>query len=122
MRFYFFKPTVSCILSVLDFYSILEVLIHNTTGSDTILQGQILQCNMSDCKYSALNLDCKYFAEDEFSRAFVNQSNLFILNLNIQSLQSKYTALKETISSFHDKNFSFDIICLQEVWNVEYPE
>ena len=72
--------------------------------------------------YSSLSLDCKYFSENEFLRTFQKKSNLFILNLNIQSLPSKYTALRETLSIFHDKNFVFDVICLQEVWNVEYPE
>ena len=47
---------------------------------------------------------------------------MFILNLNIQSLQSKYSSLKETLNIFKERAFTFDIICLQEIWNVDFPE
>jgi hypothetical protein len=78
--------------------------------------------DINDNPYSTLDLNCNYFSENEFLYKFSKKSNLFILNLNIQSLQSKYTSLKETLDFFRDKQFLFDIICLQEVWNVDYPE
>ena len=45
-----------------------------------------------------------------------------MLNLNIQSLQAKYSSLQETLEIFAEKGFYFDIIGLQEVWNVKYPD
>ncbi len=51
---------------------------------------------------------------------YVNNSNLSILLLNIQSLPDKFNEFSEMIRFFQTKNCSPDIVCLQELW--EFPD
>jgi hypothetical protein len=44
------------------------------------------------------------------------------LSINIQSLQSKFEQLRTELNDFESKNISIDIIALQEIWDVNYPE
>ena len=44
------------------------------------------------------------------------------LNWNIQSLPAKWTFFTEFLSELSNRNFSFDVIALQELWQLNEPE
>ena len=44
------------------------------------------------------------------------------LSLNVQSLNSKFNALKDLINHLIMNNSNIAVIAIQEVWNVPYPD
>ncbi len=49
--------------------------------------------------YTDLNLNCRYFDVHEFVNKFKNNASHPLLNINIQSLPSKFEELEELIES-----------------------
>jgi hypothetical protein len=64
-----------------------------------------------------------YFHDTEsFSNSFVNSRKPIYLNLNVQSLNSKHGNLKNFISELANKSVPIDLIAMQELWKIPYPE
>ena len=63
---------------------------------------------------------CKYFEIDEFAEKVKDcESNYFsTLSLNVRSLSNKLNEFREFIEEINSDNFAFDIIGLQELWNI----
>jgi hypothetical protein len=71
----------------------------------------------SDSPYNSTLFDCSYSDLDNYVSTNLTNSNFKIMSLNIQSLSSKFSDLKEVISIMHKNNSAPDIICLQELWS-----
>ena len=46
---------------------------------------------------------------------------IIFLNLNVQSLMSKFEKLKHFIVNITNKGLQIDVIAMQETWTVKYP-
>ena len=57
-----------------------------------------------------------------FSSLYRNNDSPMFLTINFQSLNSKYTSLKDFINGLLLNNSNNIGIALQEVWNVPHPE
>lgn len=69
--------------------------------------------------YLDIKLDSKFYDEESFM--LKNKGRPLFINLNIQSLQSKFDKLKRFILSLTSKGIQVDVIALQETWNIRYP-
>ena len=57
----------------------------------------------------------EYFDIDELKKFLLeSHSNITILSLNIQSLNSKYDIFLHTLEELNEANLRFSVICLQE--------
>lgn len=63
-----------------------------------------------------MDFNCKFYDEDTICQEFYNSKGSLILNCNIQSLSKKIDALRSSIYLLNNKNVSFDVISLQEIW------
>ena len=69
--------------------------------------------------FDNLNIECKYYDESSLVANFSGLNNPLILSANIQSLSSKFNRLSEMISILGNENIFFDIIALQEIWDIK---
>ena len=77
---------------------------------------------VNDDPYFGVQLSSQFYDSLTLSNAeFVKTSPIF-LNINIQSLQSKYEQFLIEIADFSAKKIQIDIIALQEIWDVRYPK
>jgi hypothetical protein len=72
--------------------------------------------------YSDSNISSHFYDNVTFINKFKNTPFPLILNLNVQSLVSKYTKLREFVSNLLNNHINIKIICLQETWNVPFPD
>ena len=72
-------------------------------------------------QYSDLNIDSLFHDMPSIIKKFSNTCRPLFLNINIQSLNSKYEKLKNFIISLTNKNVSIDLISLQETWTIKHP-
>ena len=72
--------------------------------------------------YSMLTIDSNFYDSDSFISKFKGSNKPLFLNINIQSLNSKFEKLKCFIANITNKNIVIDIIALQETWHVRYPQ
>ena len=73
-------------------------------------------------QYPDISLLCEYYCEERFCNLSSSSNKLLALNLNIQSLPAKFEKLLDFIDFFDRKNVKFDIICLQEIWQIKKSE
>ena len=74
--------------------------------------------NPSLSPYQDMDISCSYIQNHEIC-TLTDQTKFSILSLNIQSLPAKYDSLCSFINELSSSNHNPDIICLQEVWNVQ---
>ncbi len=56
-----------------------------------------------------------------FANKYKGNDDPLILSINIQSINSKYEALKSYVQQLHSLGIRADIIMLQETWEVKFP-
>lgn len=71
--------------------------------------------------YDDIDLSSKYYDPETFCSEFKENKNLSVLSLNVQSLSAKFSSLLDLISFWKQKGVIFDIICLQETFNIPVP-
>ena len=71
--------------------------------------------------YSNITIDSCFHDTESFISKFRNNSKPLFLNINIQSLNSKFEKLKNFILTITNANINIDLIALQETWLVKYP-
>ena len=71
-----------------------------------------------DSPYSQEKFLFSYLDETEYCTSNYNVNRFRVMSLNIQSLHSKFSELKNTIIKLGASGCSPDIICLQEIWLV----
>ena len=62
-----------------------------------------------------------YYDISSLEANFSNSSNLILASLNIQSLMSKHSDLKNFLLETSAKNIPIDILALQETWSIHHP-
>lgn len=72
--------------------------------------------------YEYIDIECKYYTENSFFNEHKKSQNSLILNLNIQSLSSKFEPLKELLNISQNNNVLYEIITMQEIWKIVNPE
>jgi len=70
--------------------------------------------------YDQSVINCKYYDEDSFLQNYKNTKNPIYMSLNIQSLNSKYTNLKNLLTNLLNEKLPIKILALQEIWQVPY--
>ena len=68
-----------------------------------------------------LSVDSLFHDMPSIISKFSNTCRPLFLNINIQSLNSKYEKLKNFILTLTNKNVSIDLISLQETWSIKHP-
>ena len=72
--------------------------------------------------FNNIQLNSNYFNINTFAAKYRSENKPLILSLNIQSLQSKFNELVAFISCLSSKQIYIDVIALQEIWAVPYPD
>jgi len=78
--------------------------------------------HVDDNPYIGLTLSSKFYDIPSLSSDVSIVSKPIYLSINIQSLQSKYEQLLAELSEMENKGIYVEIIALQEIWDVRYPE
>jgi hypothetical protein len=92
----------------LDFFNMYNRLYHDN--------------EIDDDPYTGITLSCKFYDINTLhSEPFLVNNSIFI-SINIQSLYSKFDQLSQEISELESKGVKIDVIALQEIWDVRYPE
>ena len=69
--------------------------------------------------YDGINISCNYRNFEQTSQHMKGHEGLKLLSWNIQSLKSKFNDFEDFLNSFHEKKCHFDVICLQEIWQIK---
>jgi hypothetical protein len=77
---------------------------------------------IDDDPYFGINVSSKFYDLNSLASAEFVKNVPLIISLNIQSLQSKFEQLSLEIAELSEKNIVIDVIALQEVWDIWYPE
>ena len=72
--------------------------------------------------FSNIKINCKYYDVSSLKNELLENSAFLILNANIQSLTSKFSCFNDMIGEFMSCNIRFDIIALQETWDIVDPD
>jgi hexokinase len=67
------------------------------------------------------HINSTYLDPDAFIAKFKLTSEPILLSINIQSLNSKYEALKSFVRTVLDSEIPIDLIMLQETWEIKFP-
>jgi len=78
--------------------------------------------DFEESPYVNLNLDGKFYDIDTMSLDLCNENSSFCLSLNVQSIMSKYDSLNVFVLELLAKGINVELIALQEIWNVEFPD
>ena len=71
--------------------------------------------------YYNIDVASPYLDENEFLEKHGKNKDVSLLSLNVQSLNAKFSSLREFVDHFNCKNFNFDIMALQEIYQIEDP-
>jgi exonuclease III len=77
---------------------------------------------IDDNPYFGMQISSNFYDVESLSCTEFAKKKPIYLSINIQSLQSKFEQLRTELNDFESKNISIDIIALQEIWDVNYPE
>ena len=72
--------------------------------------------------YINLNFSDGYLDLSQLILKFKNKSQPLFLSLNIQSLNSKFNALKDLVEELTKNGINLAVIALQEIWNLPHPD
>jgi hypothetical protein len=72
--------------------------------------------------YSDITISSKFFDNSTFLNTYKNQPFPIIINLNVQSLHSKIHNLQTFILNLINNHVNVKIICLQEIWQIPFPD
>ena len=76
--------------------------------------------NLNASPYNETNISC-FYADFEQLISLTETNDFLVATLNIQSLHAKYFELVEWIENLNKINHCPDIICLQEIWQIDDP-
>ena len=78
--------------------------------------------NLKDNPYDHIDLNCSYYDSVSFGEKYSNHKGSLVLNFNIRSLSANFGEFSDYIYELENLNTFFDIISIQETWQVPYPE
>ncbi len=82
----------------------------------------ILQTDDFINPYTEATIPSHFYDNESFLNKFQNSQFPIIINLNAQSLSSKHFNLKTFILNLKENHVNIKIICLQEIWQIPYPD
>ncbi len=77
-------------------------------------------CTLNMSPYNELNIECSYVDVEQLPN-LVKKDDFSVVSLNIQSLPAKFNELLDWTANMEKIGCSPDIICLQEVWQINDP-
>ncbi len=78
--------------------------------------------DINEDPYYGLNMSSSYHDSISLSMLCNNRKSSVFLSINIQSLLSKHEQLVLEIAELEQKNIVVDVIAMQEIWDIKYPE
>ena len=94
----------------------------NNNNSLNVLNSLTQADNDNDTNpYNSLTIDSSFYDTETILTKLRASNKPIFLNINIQSLNSKFEKLKNFILNLTNNNLVIDIIALQETWLVRYP-
>jgi hypothetical protein len=77
---------------------------------------------LNDDPLFGINLDSSYHDIESLANLCNQKKSAIYLSLNVQSLMSKHENLSLEIAELEQKNITIDVIAVQEIWDLRYPE
>jgi hypothetical protein len=77
---------------------------------------------LNDDPYFGIEMKSHFHDIDSLSNLCRTQNGPIFLGLNVQSLQSKHENLCAELNELLKNNITVDVIALQEIWDIRYPE
>jgi hypothetical protein len=77
---------------------------------------------IDDDPYFGINVSSKYYDIHSLSSSIHVKKSPVYISINIQSLQSKYEQFLQEINELEQKGIEIEVIALQEIWDMKYPE
>ncbi len=77
---------------------------------------------LNDDPFFGINLESSYHDIDSLANLCNQKKSAIYLSLNVQSLMSKHENLSLEIAELEQKNITVDVIAVQEIWDLRYPE
>ena len=71
--------------------------------------------------YTDITIDSAFYSQSDLITKFKTSDKSLFLNLNVQSLNSKFEKLKSFILNLTNNGLVIDIIAMQETWTIRYP-
>ena len=65
------------------------------------------------------DINCKYYDEQSLLNSFSTRKLPLAISINIQRLSSKFDKLQELISTFESNKVYFDVLAIQETWDIK---
>ena len=93
--------------------------INKILQTDDNSDNDFLFSNNEFSPYSEINFNCSYTNLEQIHN--LNNSNLSVMSINIQSLPGKFNELSDMLTQFNQSNFNLDVLCLQETWQIPDP-
>jgi len=78
--------------------------------------------NLNDDPFFGVNLNSNFHDIESLADICKQSKRSIYLSLNVQSLMSKHEKLAMEISELEQKNVIVDVIAIQEIWDIRYPE
>jgi exonuclease III len=78
--------------------------------------------NLNDDPFFGVNLNSSFQDIESLADICKQSKRSIYLSLNVQSLMSKHEKLAMEISELEQKNVIIDVIAIQEIWDIRYPE
>jgi len=99
-------------------------LLNNNINFDLspVLDNFFLNSDDLPSPYVNVNISSLFYELPNIISKFKNTPNPIFLNINIQSLHSKYQPLKSFILELTNNKVPVYAVALQEIWNVQYLE
>ena len=72
--------------------------------------------------YNPINISSLFHDTESLISSYKNSGTPLFLNINIQSLNSKFEKLSSFLLNLHNNNVLVDLVALQETWSIKYPE
>ena len=96
-------------------FNFLKQSFSNQTDSDAF---DFVCTDEMDSPYNHAKFSCNFLDEESFCNNYKNDKRISIMSLNIQSISSKISELKEFLDACSSMNCKPDIICIQETWKI----
>ena len=90
-----------------------------TVNPDSDLPPNHPNSDFTSNPYTESTFSTTYIDPSDYSKTYNSNSNLKLMTLNIQSLQSKYSELRDLILTFNNGDCLPDVLALQEIWQVD---
>ena len=71
--------------------------------------------------YNPINISSLFHDTESLISSYKNSGTPLFLNINIQSLNSKFEKLSSFLLNLHNNNVLVDLVALQETWSIKYP-